>query len=230
MNLPRIYLIAIVLLANGVRANGQETPKAVLVDEFGKLPCEDAIARQDNLFAELEKAPNSIGYAIIFADSNHLKEGRQTETMFNGQTEFRRFDDSRFKVIRAVGSSGLKVQLWLVPPGAEIPKHSTTEWDFELDPTSKPVKVNASDYDEGPCPIGSQFKLYSDRLKANPHARGHIVIWARTRALFQREKERIDRDLIAKHKIDASRIRYFHLPHGPTYVKWEYWIVPGRNN
>jgi len=226
MSLSRSYLIAILLLALGVGANGQEPPKAVLVDEFDKLPCEDVIARQDNLFTEIQANPNSIGYAIIFADGENLKQGRQIEAMFNGQAEFRRFDDTRFQIVRAVGSSGLKVHLWIAPAGASIPQFTAREWDFEIDPKRKPHKFNASEYDEGPCPIGSQFKLYSDTLKANSPAKGHIVIWARTRAIFQKEKRRVDRDLLEKHKIDRSHIKYFYFPHRSSQIKWKYWIVP----
>lgn len=229
MKLSRIYLIAILLMTFGVAAKSQEPPKAVLIDEFGKLQCEDVIARQDYLFAELQKAPMATGLAIIFADSDDLKRARQTEAMFNGQTEFREFDDARFRIVRANGSDGLKVQLWLIPPGASLPQFTKRDRDFEIDPKGKAFKVNASEYDEGPCPIGSQFKLYSKTLKANPHAKGHIVIWARHRTQFLKEKARVDRDLLTKYNIASSQVRYFYFPHRSSDVEWEYWIVPNKN-
>ena len=43
MNLPRIYLIALLLLAFGVDVNSQERPKAILVDEFANLFCSDEL-------------------------------------------------------------------------------------------------------------------------------------------------------------------------------------------
>jgi len=230
MNLSRLYLISFLLLALGASAKSQKPPKAILIDEFPRLHCEDVIARQDNLFVEVQTTPNSVGYAIIFADNENRTHARRTESMFHGHTQFRRFDDARFKVIRAVGAEGLRVQLWIIPRGTPVPEFQPTEWDFKIDPPRKPSKFNASEYDEGPCPIGSQFQLYSDYLKANPDTRGHIVIWARTSAQFHKEKERIHRDFLTKYSIDDdTRIRYFYFRHRSTYIKWEYWIVPKRN-
>jgi hypothetical protein len=229
MKPTQIILIAIILVAVSVHAIGQGSPKAVMFDEFGSLTCEDVIARQDYLFAQLESDPAAIGYAMIFADTNHLRQGRQTEAVLNGHTEFRRFDDSRFRILRAVGSSSLKVQFWIVPAGAEVPQHTSLDWDFQISENSKPLKINASTDDEGPCPIGSQFRLFYDRLKTNPHTRAHVVVWAQTRAQFLKEKERVDRDLISKYGISSTRVRYFFIPHRSAAVKWEYWIVPRRN-
>ncbi len=60
MNLPRIYLIAILLLVFGVCANGQEPPKAVLVDEFDPATgfAKHLERRLDDLFV---KASNDSG-------------------------------------------------------------------------------------------------------------------------------------------------------------------------
>lgn len=228
MNLPRIYLIAMMLFASGVGANGQDPPKAVLVDEFGKLECEDLIARQDNLFHELNQNPNYIGYAIISSDETTFRQARYTEAMFDGQTEFRRFDDFRFRVLRATGLNGLKVQLRVVPAGANIPQIIDKGWDFKIKAGSKPYRFNVSEYDKGPCPVGSQFKLYSATLKANPSAKGHIVVWARIRSQFLNEKARVQRDLVKKYGVNPSQIKYFHIPNRSKSVKWEYWIVPAK--
>jgi hypothetical protein len=221
-----IYLSAIFLVAFSVAANCQETGKATLVDEFGNLSCEDVIARQDYLFAEIQKTADSVGYAIIFADEENRKRARGMESVFQGQTEFRRFDDARFKVIRAAAEQGLRVQLWVIPRGASVPEFQPTDWDFEIDPTRKPFKINASEYDEGPCPIGSQFKRFSDYLGANPKARGHIVIWARTAAQLREEKDRVKREFLTKYNIEASCVRFFYIRHRSPHIKWEHWIVP----
>ena len=223
-----IYFSAIFLVALSVAANCQETANAILVDEFANLSCEDVIARQDNLFAEIQETPDSVGYAIIFADEESRKRARGMESVFHGQTEFRRFDDARFKVIRAAAAAGLRVQLWVIPRGASVPEFQPTDWDFEIDPTRKPFKINASEYDLGPCPIGSQFKRFSDYLGANPKARGHIVIWASTAAQFQEEKDRVSREFMTKYNIEASRVRFFYIRHRSPHIKSEHWIVPMR--
>ena len=122
MTLCKIFSLTFLFLAHIFNVFTQESPPALLIDEFARLECEDVIARQDNLFAELQQNPNATGYAIIFSDDEFQKVARQTEAMFNGQTEFRRFDDDRFQVIRVAGPRGLKVQLWLVPAGGGYPE------------------------------------------------------------------------------------------------------------
>jgi len=65
MNPHRIYLIAILLLAFGVGATGQEPPKAVLIDEFSMLTCDDFLGRLDMYLSELRNVPASKGVVII---------------------------------------------------------------------------------------------------------------------------------------------------------------------
>lgn len=227
---PRTYIIAFALMSLCVSVFGQKQPEAILLDEFSRTSCGDVMVRQDALFYELNKDPGTVGYAVIFADPKHLSEARVREMTIRGHTESRQFDESRFVIVRASGKGGTYVQFWKVPRGAELPEFQPADWDFKLGPESKPFIFNSSERDFGPCPIGPQFKIYSDYLKANPSAHGHIVIWARTTKEFQEEKGRIHRDLLTEYDIPSSRIRFFFRRHLSPNLNWEYWVVPRRKN
>ncbi|MBX3289556.1 MAG: hypothetical protein KF855_09430 [Acidobacteria bacterium] len=205
----------------------QNTGEAVLVTEFGRTPCGDMIARQDYLFHELSKDPKAIGYAIIFSDADSLENARRVELTLNGQTEFRKFDDSKFRVVHAVGQFGLNVQFWIVPEGADLPPYEPVNWP--LGTSRKPFIFNRSDGDVGPCPSGHQFKVYADILNSYPGSKGHVVLWTRTKRQFEKEKERVERDLVRKYSLGAGKIRYFYFRQRDNCPRWEYWVVPKRS-
>ncbi len=206
----------------------QSIGEAVLVTEFGRTSCEDMIARQDYIFIELGKDPKAVGYALIFSEADSLENARRVELTLNGQTEFRKFDDSKFRVIHAVGQSGLNVQFWIVPEGTDLPAYEPVKWP--LGTSRKPFRFNRSDGDMGPCPSGHQFKVYADTLNSYHGSKGHVVIWARTKRQFEKEKERVERDLVRKYGLGTGKIRYFYFRHRDNYPRWEYWVVPKRSN
>ena len=116
MNLCRIYLIAILLLAFSACVNGQESPKAVLADEHGLFPCDDTLGRLDAWYAELSNNPNSIGLAVISGppEKKHLSVFRQylmdANPRFRGASK-----ELQLKYVRANSPGEVKIQLWRVP-------------------------------------------------------------------------------------------------------------------
>jgi hypothetical protein len=101
----------------------QEAPKAILIDEFGKICSEDFMARYDNFLIQLQNAPTAKGYFIFYGDRN--VEGRNVNYINAFRAWYpaiHRFDASKLIVLRGDDRDEMHVQLWVVPAGAEPPK------------------------------------------------------------------------------------------------------------
>ena len=75
----RKSLIVIVLVWFGslaISGFGQEVPRAVLVDEHGRLPCDDLLGRLDAYFAELAGKPAAQG--VVVRKKKNWKEQEET--------------------------------------------------------------------------------------------------------------------------------------------------------
>lgn len=122
MKLCKLFIfLAIALLASKF-VFSQEGPKAVLLDEFGKICSEDFMARADGFYIQLRNDPNAKGYIVFTGDRN--VEGRNIywvsalTVWYPGQM---RFDRSRIVLVRGENQDDMKVQFWLVPAGAQPP-------------------------------------------------------------------------------------------------------------
>lgn len=206
----------------------QEKPKAELVDEFGKITCEDLIARQDNLFNQLQNEPDSMAYVVIYGDKNNAKFAWSVKTFLDGQTESRKFDKSRISIRKAEDENELKVQFWKVPAGAEKPDFQEVGWNYDLSNRNKPFIFNSSNWDVSPCPIGSQLDSYAGHLNANKNFRGYIVIFTKFNKEFQKEKASLLNDLQNDYKLSQSQLRFFHVKQNIDYTLYEFWIVPPK--
>jgi hypothetical protein len=127
-------LIAIALFSSAFHAQhhhsdigstGEEkSEKTNLVDEFGILGHCDIGSRFDNFFSELSQRPDSVGYVLVYQSVDVLPvnyDSPPMERMFRNHMSFRNFDLSRVIVINAGFRSDQRTQLWIVPPGCEIP-------------------------------------------------------------------------------------------------------------
>ena len=69
-------LIPIIVLFFSVSVFAQEKPKAVLVDEFGMVSCEDLYARIDSFQIQLSNNPDKIGFVIFKRGQNPTNKVR----------------------------------------------------------------------------------------------------------------------------------------------------------
>ena len=96
-----------------------DNPKAVLVDEFGKLTADVIRGRLDAFFAELSNNPNNQGYIINYGSA---KDIAASEKLITNHINFRKFDRSRITLVRGGDTGeGTKTRLYRIPPGADNP-------------------------------------------------------------------------------------------------------------
>ena len=229
MSLPRIYLIAILLLAFGIGASGQEPLVAVLVDEFDRIPCDDFRGRIDTLLSELRENPSSFGLVVNSGRDWKKVEAVMREEMIKSHLLFRRFDGTRLKFIRT-SEDGLKTQFWRLPSGNASGIQLEIDNSFAL-PTLVQPRILFTDYDfDDLCPPIDYKKLFGMFLENNPNARGNIVVRDFTLRESRKRRSEILKYLVKERKIDSKRIRTFFSaptkPRGQFQPVVEYWYIP----
>lgn len=216
--LPFLFLFIQICIA-------QETPKAILVDSFGAITCEDVLARNDNFMTELSNNPNSQGYVVIYPKKGSFKQALSFEKLISGSIYFRRFDRSRVTFVRGSQTDEFKVELWRVPPGAETSSFTEEKWIDLAQSLTKPF-VYASLSSEDICPTFSP-ETYADLLKNNPDLRGHIVIFNKSKKEAETEKKEWLKLFTEDQKVPKNRLKFFFAKND-GYPEVEFWIVPRK--
>lgn len=112
--------IVILFLVLTISAIGQERPKALLIDEYGKIVSNDEKKILEHFNSELQSDPSSSGYVIVFGIP---KAVNQRVKYIKQYWKNLGFDLSRLKIVKKISNSITpKTQLWVVPAGAELPK------------------------------------------------------------------------------------------------------------
>jgi hypothetical protein len=79
------------------------------------------------------------------------------------------------------------------------------------------------------------LETYSEYLTENPKSRANIVIYAKSKTKFQKEKKEFSEELTEKYKISPKRIRFFFVrdtvdykvyEYNPDYKSYELWLLP----
>src|SRR5689334_12503687 len=115
--MPRIFLFLIF----AVTIPAQEPPKAVLIDEFGVLGCEEWLGRLDVYFEELRTDPTSTGWIVISGPSDKKPTLLFRQSFIEQYAKWRGFDISRVHFAKASTDRDFLYQLWRIPPGATSP-------------------------------------------------------------------------------------------------------------
>jgi hypothetical protein len=226
MNLPRILLITILLLTLGVGVNSQQPPKAVLVDEFGKLSCCcDLSARIDIFMQELSRTPDSVGY-IVLGDSRTPTQ-LWRERYFDGYISYRRFDEDRVVIVRRSGfDDPLHTQLWVVPPGATMGGQSLPDVEYIFpEKKRKQLFFNGIFTEDSLCYTGPPFRLLSKYLNADAGLTANIAIAAQTARLFRKTRDETIERFKSQYQTDVNRLRFFHVREDYEQSEFEIWVV-----
>jgi hypothetical protein len=113
--------IFLILLSSVITCFAQKQPKANLIDEFGKITCDDFLARADNFFTVLRANPSSKGYFVIEGNNDLLRRKLAWEAEFNAAAAIRVPDQTRLIRVRGPEVGDLEIQFWLVLPEAPFP-------------------------------------------------------------------------------------------------------------
>lgn len=238
---PFIFL-AIALLASKF-VFSQEPPKAVLIDEFGKLCSEDFMARADQFYIHLQNDPNAIGYIVFRGDRKF--EGRNiywvsAMTVWYPQTMRR--DLSKFVLVRGENQDDMKVQFWLVPAGATPPKpdkefkpskitettHFDRNWaDFYWDESGRAQIYSIGFFDLG-CEFPPNVGQFARVLLSDKSLTGYVMVYTAPNRGTKRGNM-VGRfavnDLVKTHKVPRNRVKMIYGgSRGKPEI--ELWFVP----
>jgi hypothetical protein len=140
---PFPFLLLLIFVLSSV-IPAQEKPSAIKVDEFGKITCEDLLARADNFFMQMNANPSARGYCVIRGSNDLLRRKLGWEAEFKAALAVRMSDSSRLAVVRGPETGDFNVQFWIAPQGADVPDFKPTIWRFSLPSGTKPFLINTS--------------------------------------------------------------------------------------
>jgi len=120
---------------------GVKPPKPIPTkfDEYGNIRFNDEKARLDNYAIQLQNAPGAGGTIIVYgtcAGEAQQRGDRAKDYLVNT----RGIEAGRITVVDGGCSSELKVQLWIVPSGADAPQVDTTGVISPCPECKKPYK------------------------------------------------------------------------------------------
>ncbi len=226
-----IYLSAILLLILSVGISGQDEAKAVLVDEHGRLACDDLLGRLDSYFAELDKIPRSIGVVVLSSPKAEKRLAVFRQYFIEAHAKDRKFESSRLKYVRANSGDELSVQLWRIPPRAAEPDVSNVDMSYSLPIGIRPFILGGEyTYGDGICPEVDDAPVFAYFLKDNPDSRGNIVVRDRSIVKATQRAKKIRREFRVRYGIPSSRLRFFprkaSVPENNLEPIVEYWYLP----
>lgn len=224
----KILLSSLLLLFAFQFSFGQEKPKAKLIDEFETTPCDDFLARMDNLFNETNADPNSSAYVLIYSNPNNIDNNKNI-SMFRGwifgHVEARNFDNERISVVKTETNDSFKMQLWIVPAGTEIPfKFEEVKVRF---PKIKKSTLHHKDSWENSICGSDRLKIYADILKNDAQLQGNIFIYDFSNQRILETQNYLIESLIDKYKVPRNSLKFFHRKSRRKYDV-EYWLVPRK--
>lgn len=172
-------------------AEGSGPARARKVEEFGRLYGCSGGARLDYFALELQNEPGSTGYIVARDARGKLPAAAHAwgAYVLRYFVEMRGVDESRLVLVdgAAVGGDELKMELWLVPPGAEPPRVEPPGKDDARPFVGKYAGLEVFDetsfYDADGPSAGSfgdavLLSAYAGLLKKQPDSQGFLVVYS----------------------------------------------------
>lgn len=227
MKLHQLFLTFLLLLAAFQFCFSQEKPKAVLIDNIiYPANCDDLVARLQRLMDETTNK-NSVSYVII-----HPVKGKLLPSLlFERWTIGRKFPSEKFIIVRGKEENELRLELWLVPKGAELSfAVDESTWNFSLPSLKKPYQFYSyTNGEDAICNSEGQKKHFAEILLANPTFRGHLVIYEKTLEKYRRTKNLLVSELVKDYSIPHNQLRTFFVKEiDYDFSNVEFWLVPQR--
>ena len=200
----------------------QEKPRAVLVDHWIKIRCEDNLGRLDNYIVELQNDPAASGHVVIYYGERSLKERFENENVITAHFAFRKFDATRVKILTVNrgndNNENAELKFWRIPAGADLPD-ARAESKMELAPISKAVRFG---FPGVLCPYFSP-QLYKANLEKYPDLRGHIVFAGMPKTARKNREYWLKR--LSEAGVPKDRLRIFYSTTDPI-EEAQFWLVP----
>lgn len=134
-----LFLSAFLFLFQSAAAQEQvensppsEITQTTKFDEFGPVGDCDLSARLDNFFIALRNYPEAKGYILFYRGADDEPAFQtdsaavRTLTMYANHIRMRRFPKDRIEMADGGFRASRMTELWLIPPGGEIPQPSDT--------------------------------------------------------------------------------------------------------
>lgn len=227
MNLKNL-LFLLILLITFQNFSAQEKSKAIMIDEFSSINCDEINARISHLFDDLRTNPNSKGYIIIYGSFDKPLGKYLYESEFKANIAFGNFDANRIIFLRGIDVNKIRIQFWKVPVGANKPDFVKGNWNYKLPQKTKSFLLFKNSWIGEVCHANYDINFYSKLLSADPQLRGNIVIYANSLKKFYRERKYFSVELIEQKKISNSQLKFFYI-HSKT-PETEFWLVPHKKS
>jgi hypothetical protein len=224
MKLRRLFFAFLLLLAAFQFCFSQEKPKAVLIDEFDKVTCDELSLRLDELFLALTTNEGSKGYIIISGYKNEPIKKYSFAEMIKGYANLTKLVNKRFVFIFN-DAENARTQLWLVPTDSDVSTFAQKTENYELPQTFKPTLIYANSWDEF-CAESFSNELYSKFLQTNSNVKGNLVIYEKSLKNFRKTEKTLLDELVKVYKIPPNQLKTFYVRKNISDV--EFWLVPKK--
>jgi hypothetical protein len=212
-----------------------------LIDSFGEINWSDLIARLDNFTVELRNEPGSKGVVVFYSAKQKFPAWprRRADASLDYLVNTRGLDASRLSILNGGLREETTFELWVVPPGAELP---LKPFDVSLLMTGErtPLPLDRffvierggrleTEYggESNPTSVGL-FTYFAEVLKQAPSLRGCVIGYASRRgplAAGRRIAALAKLTMAKSHAVDVSRV--VALGGGRRdYKTIELWLVP----
>jgi hypothetical protein len=228
MKLQKTFFILLILFISLQICFGQEKPKAELIDEFHRVPCDETLARVNNFVAELTNEPNSKGLVISFGKKEKDLQNLRYEQLIKNAVKVLRFDINHIIFAHGENEETLRLQLWKIPVGVDFPAFRRGEWSYSLAGTIKPYIYDTTVSNDDICPPTTDSELYSKLLFANSNFRGHLVIYTQSIEKFRQTKNELLKEIVDTYKVPRIQLKFFYIKSKADYFNIEYWLVPQK--
>jgi len=128
ITLIRVLLLTLILAASHVLAQKDETPKAALFADFGKISAKEIGKKTRKLRDEIAKRAlqdPAFDVRVVFyygkTQTSPSLENLVLNSLYDNCYEYMRSTSPAIRIIRAGQTDGEKVKFWIIPKGAELP-------------------------------------------------------------------------------------------------------------
>ena len=202
----------------------QEKPKAVLIDEFGKVNCEELFTKFHRFTLEVFSEPTSVGYVVIHGKRSDLQQSDLYRKQIRGYVDSLSDEKISIMTVKGKDEEFLKTQLWKVPLNADITL-SFEKWNLSTPNFTKSIKFY-NDALEGSCSSDDGRITFAELLLENPNLSGHLVIKERTLKEFKETERKLLKRFENKYGVSRNRLKTFYRKVENDFDSdVEYWLV-----